>query len=65
MRGLPSPNTYVKDDKKDNIDTIENDKNPEKPPSCAIWKKKGETTAGMVKQELKFMPYFTVVGDQN
>ena len=58
------PGTYVEDDKKDNINTIENDKDPEKPPSCARWKEKGETAPGMVEQEIEFFPYSAFFRDQ-
>ena len=48
--------TYVEDNEKDKIEAVQNDQDPEKPPSSRAREEQGETSTWMVKQKLEFLP---------
>lgn len=47
---------YVENDKKDDVKAVENDKDPEQPPSCSSWEQQGEAASRMIQQEFQFFP---------
>lgn len=52
---------HIKNDKENQVDTIQQDKDPEKPPVGAAWEQKREAATRMVKEKLEFFPYAAAV----
>lgn len=48
--------SYIKDDKKYYVQTVENNEDPEEPPGRRCREQKGETTPGVIEQEFELFP---------
>ena len=52
---------YIKDNEKYDIHAVQDDKDPEQPPSSRCGKEEGKTASRVIKKESKFLPHSTSV----